>query len=365
MEAWAPAGPRVAAPGAIDCWPHVPGPTGTMRRSESATSTATGGGWDSSGSSSDAVAASGGCPYSGAWAGPAPGPCPVSSAVSSSTSSSAMSSSAVSTSSSGGGGGGGRPSPMPHSGSSNSISSSGTNASTSPSPSCPFASGRGVARGAPAPDHPRRANGVYQAWAARPTADSEGLRLSRRALRRMGRAWSLGEVAKHNVAEDAWIAVNGRVSNWAARARTVSGSNQTPLGVPARRLGRCPTPYTGGAHGWVRHGACLLPPSLPSQPQTPALAAASPLALERGTSHHQALHAPSPSLTALPHQVYDITEHVVTHPGWEGAGVSTVLSILAHLGTDCSQEFAEIHRPYPVAWRQLAAFDIGPLEEST
>jgi cytochrome b involved in lipid metabolism len=59
--------------------------------------------------------------------------------------------------------------------------------------------------------------------------------------------------------------------------------------------------------------------------------------------------------------VYDITEHLASHPGWEGAGVTTVLSIIAHLGTDCSEEFAEIHRPWPVAWRQLAAFDIGPL----
>lgn len=61
-------------------------------------------------------------------------------------------------------------------------------------------------------------------------------------------------------------------------------------------------------------------------------------------------------------RVYDITEHIVHHPGWEGAGISTVLSILAHLGTDCSKEFEEIHRPWPVAWRQLAAYDIGALE---
>lgn len=60
-------------------------------------------------------------------------------------------------------------------------------------------------------------------------------------------------------------------------------------------------------------------------------------------------------------QVYDITEHLVNHPGWESAGITTVLSIIAHLGTDCSAEFEEIHRPWPVAWRQLAAYDIGPL----
>ena len=62
-------------------------------------------------------------------------------------------------------------------------------------------------------------------------------------------------------------------------------------------------------------------------------------------------------------QVYDITEHIALHPGWDGAGVTTVLSILAHAGTDCSEEFEAIHRPWPAAWRQLAVFDIGPLAD--
>lgn len=61
--------------------------------------------------------------------------------------------------------------------------------------------------------------------------------------------------------------------------------------------------------------------------------------------------------------MYDITSHVAAHPGWDGAGITTVLSILAALGTDCTAEFEEIHRPWPVAWRQLAAYDIGPLAE--
>ncbi|GLI62006.1 hypothetical protein VaNZ11_004580 [Volvox africanus] len=61
-------------------------------------------------------------------------------------------------------------------------------------------------------------------------------------------------------------------------------------------------------------------------------------------------------------KVYDITEHLLNHPGWEdSSAISTVLSILAHAGTDCSQEFREIHRPYPVAWRQLQAYYIGDL----
>lgn len=65
---------------------------------------------------------------------------------------------------------------------------------------------------------------------------------------------------------------------------------------------------------------------------------------------------------AVDGKVYDITEHLVNHPGWEsGCQVSTVLSIIAHLGIDCSEEFREIHRPYPVAWKQLQAYYIGDL----
>lgn len=117
---------------------------------------------------------------------------------------------------------------------------------------------------------PQRAPGVHQAWTLkRPGVDAGAVRLTRRQLRRLDRAWTLAEVARHNTATDAWIAVGGRV--------------------------------------------------------------------------------------------YDITEHLASHPGWEGAGVTTVLSILAHAGSECTAEFEEIHRPWPVAWRQLAAFDIGPL----
>lgn len=65
---------------------------------------------------------------------------------------------------------------------------------------------------------------------------------------------------------------------------------------------------------------------------------------------------------AVDGKVYDITEHLVNHHGWhDNAAISTVLSILAHAGTDCSKEFREIHRPYPVAWRQLKAYYIGDL----
>lgn len=66
---------------------------------------------------------------------------------------------------------------------------------------------------------------------------------------------------------------------------------------------------------------------------------------------------------AVDGKVYDITEHIATHPGWDsGCRVTEVLSIIAHLGQDCSQEFHDIHRSYPVAYRQLAAYYIGELE---
>ena len=67
---------------------------------------------------------------------------------------------------------------------------------------------------------------------------------------------------------------------------------------------------------------------------------------------------------AVDGKVYDITEHVRNHPGWTDAhSITTVLSILAHGGTDCSEEFRDIHRPWPVAWKQLAAYYIGDLAQ--
>lgn len=67
---------------------------------------------------------------------------------------------------------------------------------------------------------------------------------------------------------------------------------------------------------------------------------------------------------AIDGRVYDITEHIATHPGWSsGCRVTEVLSIIAHLGVDCSTEFHEIHRAYPIAYKQLAAYYIGELEQ--
>jgi cytochrome b involved in lipid metabolism len=68
---------------------------------------------------------------------------------------------------------------------------------------------------------------------------------------------------------------------------------------------------------------------------------------------------------AVSGRVYDITEHVVAHKGWDtGCGMTEVLSILAHLGTDCTAEFGQIHACYPAASAQLRAYDIGPLAPS-
>lgn len=65
---------------------------------------------------------------------------------------------------------------------------------------------------------------------------------------------------------------------------------------------------------------------------------------------------------AVDGKVYDITEHITSHPGWDsGCRVTEVLSIIAHLGCDCSAEFHEIHRAYPVSYKQLAAYYIGDL----
>jgi cytochrome b involved in lipid metabolism len=105
----------------------------------------------------------------------------------------------------------------------------------------------------------------------RPKSTVADVKLSRRQLRQLDRAWCMEDVKKHRFADDAWIAVNGKV--------------------------------------------------------------------------------------------YDITEHIITHPGWHSAGISTVLSILSHSGMDCTPEFTEIHRPYPIAWRQLQAFYIGELQQ--
>jgi cytochrome b involved in lipid metabolism len=111
---------------------------------------------------------------------------------------------------------------------------------------------------------------IHQAWRLVRPQLAACPKLTRRQARQINRSWTLADVAAHRYADDAWIAVAGRV--------------------------------------------------------------------------------------------YDITEHVACHPGWDsGCGISTVLSILAAAGTDCTAEFDAIHAPYPEARRQLAAFYIGDL----
>lgn len=62
-------------------------------------------------------------------------------------------------------------------------------------------------------------------------------------------------------------------------------------------------------------------------------------------------------------QVYDITAHIDNHPGWTG-GISTVLAIMRTLGTDCTDEFHEVHPTNGDGRRQLPGFYIGDLVEA-
>lgn len=62
-------------------------------------------------------------------------------------------------------------------------------------------------------------------------------------------------------------------------------------------------------------------------------------------------------------QVYNITAHINNHPGWECAcGISTVLAIMRVLGTDCSEEFDEVHTPEG-GKKQLPGFCIGSVQK--
>ena len=61
-------------------------------------------------------------------------------------------------------------------------------------------------------------------------------------------------------------------------------------------------------------------------------------------------------------QVYNITQHVLQHPGWtSGCGTSQLLAILRTLGTDCSEEVRAVHSTR--ALLQLQPFLIGVLVE--
>ncbi|KAK9830990.1 hypothetical protein WJX81_006170 [Elliptochloris bilobata] len=61
-------------------------------------------------------------------------------------------------------------------------------------------------------------------------------------------------------------------------------------------------------------------------------------------------------------KVYDITAHINNHPGWTcSCGISTVLAIMRTLGSDCSEEFDEVHPVRGDGQRQLPGFYIGDL----
>ena len=63
---------------------------------------------------------------------------------------------------------------------------------------------------------------------------------------------------------------------------------------------------------------------------------------------------------AVDGRVYDITHHVQTHPGWScGCAVSTLMATLRCLGTDCTEEFGEVHSARATA--QLQPYLIGRL----
>jgi len=63
-------------------------------------------------------------------------------------------------------------------------------------------------------------------------------------------------------------------------------------------------------------------------------------------------------------KVYDITNFVKHHPGNDlGGKVSTLLAIKRTLGTDCSEEFMEIHQGTVAnAWVMLKDYYIGDLD---
>jgi cytochrome b involved in lipid metabolism len=61
--------------------------------------------------------------------------------------------------------------------------------------------------------------------------------------------------------------------------------------------------------------------------------------------------------------VYDITEFIRTHWGWNSAGKnSTIIAIMSALGSDCTRDFLEVHRElamWPAIQEKLESFRIG------
>lgn len=152
-------------------------------------------------------------------------------------------------------------------------------------------------------------------------------RLVQARLERSGRLrrYTAAEVARHSSPHDAWIVVDGRV----------------------RAGGRLHATVVASLIGYAWHG------------RPPAATRAWP-PLFRSTLPPPALLTAIPPLTRT--QVYDITQHVVSHPGWtSGCGTSQLLAILRTLGTDCSEEVHAVHSTR--ALLQLQPFLIGVLAE--
>ncbi len=58
-------------------------------------------------------------------------------------------------------------------------------------------------------------------------------------------------------------------------------------------------------------------------------------------------------------KVYDITDHI--RQNHDMGQTTTILSIMAHTGSECTEEFTSIHKYIPQAWAQLRAYYIGDL----
>ena len=62
--------------------------------------------------------------------------------------------------------------------------------------------------------------------------------------------------------------------------------------------------------------------------------------------------------------VYDITNFAKNHPGWTAGGMtSTALAIEHALGTECSEEFHELHTPGQLRTRLLVLQNNGQIQQ--
>ncbi|KAL4527843.1 hypothetical protein Ndes2526B_g08494 [Nannochloris sp. 'desiccata'] len=83
--------------------------------------------------------------------------------------------------------------------------------------------------------------------------------------------------------------------------------------------------------------------------------------LRKITLEDLALHStPEKAWISVQGAVYDITEHVKRHAGWKcGCAVSELMAILRCLGTECTEEFLEIHSQHAI--QRMQPYMIGEL----